>query len=193
MQMRREHDLLGDREVPAEAYYGVHTLRAVENFPISATPISIYPDLIVALASIKLAAAKTNCELKLLDQTRADAIVAAAEEIEARVQRRAAEPLEDAAADQAIAGAVDHGDRAGGGVAWPEDRVVGEHRRGVVAEARHDGTADDIGVLGLGRPTPLSNHLRRAWARPPPARRSGAAGALQRARPRCARGCANPA
>ena len=83
MEMRREHDLLGDRDVPAAAYYGVHTLRAVENFPISATPISIYPDLIVALACIKLAAAKTNPELKLLDQTRADAIVAAAEEIRA--------------------------------------------------------------------------------------------------------------
>ena len=53
MSMRREHDLLGDRDVPAEAYYGVHTLRAVENFPITATPISIYPDLISALASIK--------------------------------------------------------------------------------------------------------------------------------------------
>ena len=38
---RREHDLLGDREVPADAYYGVHTLRAVENFPITGTPISI--------------------------------------------------------------------------------------------------------------------------------------------------------
>ena len=50
MSMRREHDLLGDRDVPAEAYYGVHTLRAVENFPITATPISIYPDLISALA-----------------------------------------------------------------------------------------------------------------------------------------------
>src|ERR1700686_1412264 len=83
MSTRREHDLLGDRDVPGDAYYGVHTLRAVENFPISATPISIYPDLIVALASIKLAAAKTNCELKLLDKTRADAIVAAAEEIRA--------------------------------------------------------------------------------------------------------------
>ena len=43
---RVEHDLLGDREVPADAYYGVHTLRAVENFPITGTPISIYPDLI---------------------------------------------------------------------------------------------------------------------------------------------------
>ena len=83
MTTRREHDLLGDRDVPAEAYYGVHTLRAVENFPISGTPISIYPDLIVALASIKLAAAKSNAELGLLDQTRADAIVAAAEEVRA--------------------------------------------------------------------------------------------------------------
>ena len=53
---RTEHDLLGDREVPAEAYYGVHTLRAVENFPITGTPISIYPELIKALAAIKQAA-----------------------------------------------------------------------------------------------------------------------------------------
>jgi aspartate ammonia-lyase len=81
MTTRREHDLLGDRDVPATAYYGVHTLRAVENFPISGTPISIYPDLIAALASIKLAAAKSNAELGLLDQTRAEAIVAAAEEV----------------------------------------------------------------------------------------------------------------
>ncbi len=40
---RREHDLLGDRDVPAAAYYGVPTLRAVENFPISGVTISIYP------------------------------------------------------------------------------------------------------------------------------------------------------
>ena len=68
MSTRREHDLLGDRDVPADAYYGVHTLRAVENFPITGTPISIYPDLIAALASIKLAAARSNRELGLLDQ-----------------------------------------------------------------------------------------------------------------------------
>src|SRR6202020_2716352 len=83
MSTRREHDLLGDREVPAEAYYGVHTLRAVENFPITATPISIYPDLISALASIKIAAARSNRDLGLIDAERADAIVAAAEEIRA--------------------------------------------------------------------------------------------------------------
>src|ERR1700674_1368167 len=80
---RIEHDLLGDRQVPADAYYGVHTLRAVENFPITGTPISIYPDLLAALASIKLAAARSNQELGLLDATRADAIIAAAEEIRA--------------------------------------------------------------------------------------------------------------
>src|ERR1700753_2986489 len=83
MSTRREHDLLGDRDVPAEAYYGVHTLRAVENFPITATPISIYPDLIAALASIKLAAARSNRDLGLLDDARAGAIIAAAEEVRA--------------------------------------------------------------------------------------------------------------
>ena len=74
MSMRREHDLLGDREVPAEAYYGVHTLRAVENFPITATPISIYPDLMVALACQKRRPPR-NRELGMLDGERADAIV----------------------------------------------------------------------------------------------------------------------
>jgi aspartate ammonia-lyase len=83
MTTRREHDLLGDRDVPADAYYGVHTLRAIENFPITGTRISIYPDLIAALASIKSAAARSNHELGLLDATRTDAIVAAAEEIRA--------------------------------------------------------------------------------------------------------------
>jgi aspartate ammonia-lyase len=80
---RIEHDLLGDRAVPAHAYYGVHTLRAVENFPITGTPISIYPDLVRALACIKQAAARANHELGLLDQVHADAIVAACERIRA--------------------------------------------------------------------------------------------------------------
>ena len=80
---RVEHDLLGDRAVPADAYYGVHTLRAVENFPITGNPISIYPDLIRALACIKEAAALANQELGLLDAEKADAIVKACEEIRA--------------------------------------------------------------------------------------------------------------
>jgi len=80
---RIEHDLLGDRSVPAEAYYGVHTLRAVENFPITGTPISIYPDLIRALAAIKQAAALTNRELGMLDEEKTNAIVKACEEVRA--------------------------------------------------------------------------------------------------------------
>jgi aspartate ammonia-lyase len=78
---RREHDLLGERDVPAEAYYGIHTLRALENFPITGAPLSAYPELINALACVKQAAAMTNSELRLLDQTRADAIARACEEI----------------------------------------------------------------------------------------------------------------
>lgn len=78
---RTEHDLLGDREVPQDVYYGVHTLRAVENFPITGTPISIYPELIRALASIKQAAALANHELGLLDKPHCDAIVGACAEL----------------------------------------------------------------------------------------------------------------
>ena len=80
---RREHDLLGERDVPASAYYGVHTLRAVENFPITGTTIAIYPELLHALAAIKRAAAEANHALGLLDKTRMDAIVSACEEIRA--------------------------------------------------------------------------------------------------------------
>jgi aspartate ammonia-lyase len=79
--VRTEHDLLGDRAVPADAYYGVHTLRALENFPITGTPISIYPDLVMALACVKQAAAIANSELGLLDERRATAIRLACEEV----------------------------------------------------------------------------------------------------------------
>ncbi|TVX96381.1 aspartate ammonia-lyase [Mycolicibacterium porcinum] len=78
---RTEHDLLGDREVPADAYYGVHTARACENFPISGVPISRHRDLVVALASVKQAAAEANRQLGQLDPDIADAIVAACTEI----------------------------------------------------------------------------------------------------------------
>ncbi len=80
---RIEHDLLGERAVPAAAYYGVHTLRALENFPITGTPISIYPDLIRALACVKHAAALANRELGLLDKRKAEAIASACGEIAA--------------------------------------------------------------------------------------------------------------
>lgn len=78
---RREHDLIGYREVPESAYYGIHTLRALENFAISKRPIAAYPDFVVALAAIKQAAALANLELGKLDEKRASAICAACEEI----------------------------------------------------------------------------------------------------------------
>ena len=78
-----EHDLLGEREVPMDAYYGVHTLRALENFPISGIPISTYPNMVRALACVKQACALANGELGLLDEKRAQAIVKACEEVRA--------------------------------------------------------------------------------------------------------------
>ncbi|HXD27523.1 MAG TPA: aspartate ammonia-lyase [Arthrobacter sp.] len=78
---RLEHDLIGDREVPADAYWGVHTLRAAENFPITGQQLASNPHLIRALALVKQAAARANRELGLLDATRADAIEAACAEI----------------------------------------------------------------------------------------------------------------
>ena len=79
--VRVEHDLLGEREVPARAYYGIHTLRALENFPITGTSISIYPDLVSALACVKQAAALANNTLGLLADDKCRAIVGACEEI----------------------------------------------------------------------------------------------------------------
>jgi aspartate ammonia-lyase len=78
---RTEHDLLGERALPHHAYYGIHTLRALENFPITGTPISHWPDLIVSLAMVKQAAAVTNFKLGLLGEEHLDAIVAACRQI----------------------------------------------------------------------------------------------------------------
>jgi aspartate ammonia-lyase len=80
---RREHDLLGEREVPDEALYGVQTLRALENFPITGVPLREFPVLVEALATVKLAAARANAELGLLSAETADVIVRAATEVRA--------------------------------------------------------------------------------------------------------------
>ena len=80
---RLERDLLGERLVPAAAYWGIHTLRAVENFPISGQPLSQAPDLIRSLAAIKQAAARANHDLGSLDVERCRTITAACEEIAA--------------------------------------------------------------------------------------------------------------
>jgi len=78
---RVERDLLGERDIPPSAYYGIHTVRAVENFNISGITISTNPDLVNALACVKKAAALANKELGLLDKGRADAIAIACDEI----------------------------------------------------------------------------------------------------------------
>ena len=79
MDYRIERDPLGDIRVPADAYYGVQTMRAVENFPISG--LTAAPELVVATVQIKKAAAAANKALGRLDGRIADAIVAAADEI----------------------------------------------------------------------------------------------------------------
>lgn len=65
---RNESDLLGPLQVPADAYYGVQTQRAIDNFKISGQHLSDYPHFIAALGIVKKAAAKTNYELGLLDE-----------------------------------------------------------------------------------------------------------------------------
>src|SRR5947209_109495 len=74
---RREHDLLGERDVPADAYWGIHTLRAVENFPITGVPVGHFPEFVRALALVKQAAARANKRLGHLPAQKADAIVRA--------------------------------------------------------------------------------------------------------------------
>ncbi|AKS33760.1 aspartate ammonia-lyase [Mycolicibacterium goodii] len=80
---RIEYDSLGALSVPADAYYGIHTARAVANFPISGVTIAAYPEFVGALAAVKRAAAEANQDLGLLDGRRAGAIVAACDEIRA--------------------------------------------------------------------------------------------------------------
>ena len=73
---RLEHDSIGEKQVPADAYYGVQTLRASENFHI--TGLYTHPEMLISIAQIKKAAAITNFEAGRLDKKRATAIVKAA-------------------------------------------------------------------------------------------------------------------
>ena len=77
--MRKEHDFLGELEVPDEAYYGVQTMRAIENFSITGRVLDV--DLIKSLAKVKKAAAQANMETGRLEKKIGNAIVQAAEEI----------------------------------------------------------------------------------------------------------------
>ena len=72
--MRMEHDLLGEKAVPATAYYGVQTARALENFQISGRTLSDYPELIIGFAQTKMAAASGNTDVGKMDAKVRDAI-----------------------------------------------------------------------------------------------------------------------
>jgi aspartate ammonia-lyase len=78
---RRDHDSLGEIDVPDEAYWGASTARALRNFPISGVPISHHPHLLTAFAMVKIAAARANARLGKLDPRIAEAIDKAATEI----------------------------------------------------------------------------------------------------------------
>ncbi|MEJ6554570.1 aspartate ammonia-lyase [Microbacterium esteraromaticum] len=78
---RTETDSIGSLEIPGDAYYGVHTLRAEQNFPITKRPISVYPDLVRGLAMVKQASARANKEIGVLDADKADLIDAAAQRV----------------------------------------------------------------------------------------------------------------
>ncbi len=78
---RIEHDSLGEVAVPADAYYGAQTQRAIENFPISGVPIAQHPALLRALAMVKQAAARVNAAAGKLAPEKARAIEAAAQEV----------------------------------------------------------------------------------------------------------------
>jgi len=77
--MRLEKDSIGEREIPEDAYYGINTLRASENFSISRD--KVHPKLIRAVALIKKAAAAANYELELLERDKAEALITAADEV----------------------------------------------------------------------------------------------------------------
>lgn len=79
-QYRTEHDLLGNKEVPKDAYYGIQTLRAKENFPI--TGLKPHKNIFRCLGAVKKAAAKANIELELLDKEIGEAIIKASEEVQ---------------------------------------------------------------------------------------------------------------
>ena len=80
-KFRVESDLLGELQVPADAYYGVQTQRALNNYKISNTRMCDYPEYVIAMAYVKMAAAAANAELGVLDRKIGDAIIEACKEI----------------------------------------------------------------------------------------------------------------
>src|SRR4029434_2434696 len=79
--VRREHDLLGERELPSTAYYGVQTLRALDNFPLFRIPLKNFAHFGESMALVKMPAAQANCQLGVLEQDKMQAICTAYDEI----------------------------------------------------------------------------------------------------------------
>ena len=73
-QTRTEKDLLGEKQIPNDAYYGVQTARALENFQVSSMKTNFFPDYVRAYAMVKLAAARANAETGRLSKEKLDAI-----------------------------------------------------------------------------------------------------------------------
>jgi aspartate ammonia-lyase len=80
-EARAEHDLLGEDQIPNSAYWGIHTKRAVENFPITGVPVGHFPELVQALAMVKKAAARANRKLGFLPKDKAAVIEQACDAI----------------------------------------------------------------------------------------------------------------
>src|SRR4026208_2295611 len=78
---RVEKDLLGEKQIPANAYYGVQTARALENFPLSGVLINHYPGFVEAWAIVKLAAAQANTDVGAMKKDRLDAIEKASQAV----------------------------------------------------------------------------------------------------------------
>lgn len=81
--MRKEHDLLGELEIPADAYYGIQTFRSIENFKITGVKVSCFPDFVKGLAVTKQAAAESNHDLGYLDGKVHSALIKACKEVAA--------------------------------------------------------------------------------------------------------------
>lgn len=81
MAQRLEHDFLGEREIPKDVYYGIQTLRAIENFHITGIPLKVEPLFVQALGYVKKAAAMANAELGVLDKNVADIIIKASDRV----------------------------------------------------------------------------------------------------------------
>lgn len=81
MTKRIEHDLIGDREIPIEIYYGVQTLRAKENFNITGITLSNFPTFITSIAKVKKSCALANYELGMLEEYKKSAICEACDEL----------------------------------------------------------------------------------------------------------------